>query len=254
MEDQSMERSGKQYVSTSQQEFPGVKLTCLGVITALIVVLLTVWIFRRFSRKLGKGQTVLLAGLTGSGKTALFIKLLTGKYQPTQTSIVANKSTLPLNGNKRRVLQLFDCPGSENIRQTHMDSVKSSLRAVVVVINSAELLAEVRDTAALIYSLLADAETSSVPFLFICNKQDLSTAKVASIVRQQLEKEISTLRRTLPSALSLPESEQARKPTYLDQTNSPFTFQCLPSPPSFIETSTVAGTGIADVFNWLSHL
>ena len=28
------------------------------------------------------------------------LQLLTGKYQPTQTSIVANKSALPLNGNK----------------------------------------------------------------------------------------------------------------------------------------------------------
>uniref|UniRef100_A0A672FBM4 Signal recognition particle receptor subunit beta n=1 Tax=Salarias fasciatus TaxID=181472 RepID=A0A672FBM4_SALFA len=208
----------------------------IGVVVALAVVVITCVFLKYFLTSKTVRSAVLLVGLCDSGKTLLFSRLLSGKYKRTQTSIT--DSSAPYKAKNDRVspslliLFVFFPPKYGN--NIEGEYLKSERLAIVFVVDSAIFQKEVRDVAEFLYVLVTDTVISrNVPDLLVaCNKQDITMAKSAKLIQQQLEKELNTLRVTRSAALSSQ-----------DGSVGDFEFSQLPMKVEFLECSARGSKG-----------
>ncbi|XP_029069748.1 signal recognition particle receptor subunit beta isoform X1 [Monodon monoceros] len=161
------------YLDSLRQELWQRDPTLLSVVVALVAVLLTL-VFWKFIRSRRSSQrAVLLVGLCDSGKTLLFVRLLTGLYRDTQTSITDSSAAYRVNNNRGTSLTLIDLPGHESLRLQFLERFKASARAIVFVVDSAAFQREVKDVAEFLYQVLLDSIglKNTPSFLIACNKQ-----------------------------------------------------------------------------------
>ncbi|TKC43277.1 hypothetical protein EI555_014108 [Monodon monoceros] len=161
------------YLDSLRQELWQRDPTLLSVVMALVAVLLTL-VFWKFIRSRRSSQrAVLLVGLCDSGKTLLFVRLLTGLYRDTQTSITDSSAAYRVNNNRGTSLTLIDLPGHESLRLQFLERFKASARAIVFVVDSAAFQREVKDVAEFLYQVLLDSIglKNTPSFLIACNKQ-----------------------------------------------------------------------------------
>nr|QBH73246.1 putative ARL3 [Isotomurus palustris] len=170
------------------------------VIIAIVLVLLTLVYF--FTKKAKKGRSVLLVGACESGKTELFARIVGGPVVQTVTSLVPNElEYTPKNGKAELVIK--DLPGHDRVRIKFWDSNKVASRGIVCVVDAAGGNKGIRDAADVIYQVLTDSSVLSTrpAILIFANKQDLPMAKGSKVIRNQLEKELTTLRMTKSASL-----------------------------------------------------
>ncbi|XP_041062846.1 signal recognition particle receptor subunit beta-like [Carcharodon carcharias] len=93
-------------------------------------------------------------------------------------------------------LQLNDLPDHESLCLQYLEKHKGKAIAIVFVVDSVSLQKNVQDVAELLYMLLTVAMIvkNAPPCLIACNKQDMTMAKSAKLIQQQLEKELNTLK------------------------------------------------------------
>ncbi|KAG8445532.1 hypothetical protein GDO86_010341 [Hymenochirus boettgeri] len=236
--------------------------TVLSVGVALLVVLLTLVLWKILRRSQTSRTAVLLLGVSDSGKTLLFSRLVTGKYKKTQTSITASSAVYRLKNDKGSSLTLVDIPGHESLRLQYLEQHKSSARALVFVVDSSAFQREVKEVAELLYQLLTDGTLlRNVPSILIaCNKQDISMAKSSKLIHQQLEKELNTLRVTRSAAPSTMDSSNSPMVAQLGKKGKDFDFTQLPMKVEFLECSARDGkeeegdANISNVEGWLAKL
>ncbi|XP_059805140.1 signal recognition particle receptor subunit beta [Hypanus sabinus] len=168
----------------------------LGIFVAIVVVLLTMVFFVLLRNRKSSRRAILLTGLCDSGKTVLCCRLLSRKFMVTHTSITSNSALYRPKGDKAPALTLHDLPGHESLRHQYLEKHKNDARAIVFVVDSVSFQKELKDVAEFLYMLLTDAVIvkNAPPLLIACNKQDVTMAKSAKLIRQQLEKELNTLR------------------------------------------------------------
>ncbi|KAM8759333.1 signal recognition particle receptor subunit beta [Rhynchonycteris naso] len=251
------------YLDSLRQELQQRDPTLLSVVVALLAVLLTL-VFWKFIRSRRSSQrAVLLVGLCDSGKTLLFVRLLTGLYRDTQTSITDSSAVYRVNNTRGTSLTLIDLPGHESLRLQFLERFKASARAVVFVVDSAAFQREVKDVAEFLYQVLIDSMSlkNTPSFLIACNKQDITMAKSAKLIQQQLEKELNTLRVTRSAAPStLDSSSTGTGPAQLGKKGKEFEFSQLPLKVEFLECSAKGGQGdagsadIQDLEKWLAKV
>uniref|UniRef100_A0A3B1ITQ3 Signal recognition particle receptor subunit beta n=1 Tax=Astyanax mexicanus TaxID=7994 RepID=A0A3B1ITQ3_ASTMX len=190
----------------------------IGVFVALAVVIITVVLFKFLFSTKTKRSSVLLVGLCDSGKTLLF--------------------------SRGTTWTLVDLPGHESLRPQFLERFKASARAIVFVVDSAVFQKEVKDVAELLYSLLTDSVvTRNAPTLLIaCNKQDITMAKSAKLIQQQLEKELNTLRMTRSAALTSQDGSDGTA-VHLGKRGKDFDFSQLPMKVEFVECSARGSKG-----------
>nr|VZH95001.1 unnamed protein product [Spirometra erinaceieuropaei] len=101
-------------------------------------------------------------------------------------------------------LEGVNIPSHEKIRYEYVAKNKSRTAGVIFVIDSVSIQKSLKDVAEYLYNLLADATLAKgrVPFLIVCNKQDLPNAKDIIAVEKLLEDEINTLCITKAGALA----------------------------------------------------
>ncbi|KAJ8410695.1 hypothetical protein AAFF_G00186520 [Aldrovandia affinis] len=204
-------------------------LAIIGLVVAVIVVLLTIVFVKIFWGSKSTRTAVLLVGLCDSGKTLLFSRLLTGNFKRTQTSMTDNSALYRPNNDTGPALTLIDLPGHESLRTLYLEKFKAAARAIVFVVDSAVFQKEVRMNA---------------PTLFIaCNKQDITMAKSAKLIQQQLEKELNTLRVTRSAALSAQDGPSGGASVYLGKKGKDFDFSQVPMRVEFLECSARGGKG-----------
>ncbi|KAB1283961.1 Signal recognition particle receptor subunit beta [Camelus dromedarius] len=241
------------YLDSLRQELQQRDPTLLSVVVALLAVLLTL-VFWKFIRSRRSSQrAVLLVGLCDSGKTLLFVRLLTGLYRDTQTSITDSSAAYRVNNNRGTSLTLIDLPGHESLRLQFLERFKASA--------SATFQREVKDVAEFLYQVLLDSMglKNTPSFLIACNKQDITMAKSAKLIQQQLEKELNTLRVTRSAAPSTLDSSSAA-PAHLGKKGKEFEFSQLPLKVEFLECSAKGGRGdtgsadIQDLEKWLAKI
>ncbi|XP_016088343.1 signal recognition particle receptor subunit beta [Sinocyclocheilus grahami] len=210
----------------------------LGIFLALALVVLTVVFFGNFWGSSKARNAVLLLGLCDSGKTLLFTRLLLGKFVRTQTSITESSATYKSKDDRGGSWTLIDVPGHESLRVQIVEKHKAVARAVVFVVDSSIFQKDVRDVAEFLYSILTDnIVAKNAPTLVVaCNKQDISMAKSAKLIQQQLEKEMNTLRLTRSAALSSQDGAVGGS-VYLGKKGKDFEFSQLPNRVEFIECS-----------------
>ncbi|URE30315.1 ADP-ribosylation factor GTPase-activating protein [Musa troglodytarum] len=163
-------------------------------------------LFRIFRRS--KSNTIVLAGLNGSGKTVLFYQLRDGSpHLGTVTSMEPNDGTFVLHSElekkgKLNPVHLIDVPGHSRLRPK-LDEFLPHAAGVIFVVDSLDFLPNCRAAAEYLYDVLTKAiiVKRRIPILILCNKADKVTAHSKEFIRKQLEKEIDKLR-TSRSAIS----------------------------------------------------
>ncbi|KAM8953994.1 signal recognition particle receptor subunit beta [Pelodytes ibericus] len=236
--------------------------TVLSVAVALVVVLLSFLLWKLLKTNRISRRAVLLVGTCDSGKTLLFSRLLTGKYKQTQTSISTNSAVYKVKNDKGSSLTLIDIPGHESLRFQFLEQYKTAARALLFVVDSSAFQREVKEVAELLYQLLTDGTllNNSPPILIACNKQDVSMAKSAKLIQQQLEKELNTLRVTRSAAPSTLEGSNSPATHQLGKKGKDFDFSQLPMKVEFVECSSrdskeeEGDANLSNVEGWLAKL
>ncbi|XP_010183011.1 PREDICTED: ovotransferrin-like [Mesitornis unicolor] len=184
-------------------------------------------------------------GLGGAGKTLLFARLLTGKYRDTQTSITDSSAVYRVSSDKSANVTLIDLPGHESLRLQFLERFKAAARAIVFVVDSVAFQREVKDVAEFLYQVLVDSTVlKNAPALLIaCNKQDVTMAKSAKLIQQQLEKELNTLRVTRSAAPTSLDGSGTGGPAQLGKKGKDFDFSQLPMKVEFVECSARGSKG-----------
>nr|XP_010918780.1 signal recognition particle receptor subunit beta isoform X1 [Elaeis guineensis] len=176
---------------------------------ALAVLIVTIAFFAILRLlKPAKSSTIVLAGLSGSGKTVLFYQLRDGSpHQGTVTSMEPNEGTFMLHSEmekkgKLNPIHLVDVPGHSRLRPK-LDEFLPRAAGLIFVVDALDFLPNCRAAAEYLYDILTKASIvkRKVAILILCNKTDKVTAHSKEFIRKQLEKEIDKLR-TSRNALS----------------------------------------------------
>ncbi|MCL7038749.1 hypothetical protein MKW94_015009 [Papaver nudicaule] len=159
--------------------------------------------------KRSKSDTILVAGLSGSGKTVLFYQLRDGSaHQGTVTSMDPNEGTFVLHSESSEKVKVcvVDVPGHSRLRPK-LDEYLPQAAGLVFVVDALDFLPNCRAAAEYLFEILTKATVvkKKVPVLIVCNKTDKVTAHTKEFIRKQLEKEIDKLRasRTAISAADM---------------------------------------------------
>ncbi|XP_071999524.1 signal recognition particle receptor subunit beta [Engystomops pustulosus] len=236
--------------------------TVLSVLVALVVGLISLLIWRLLRGSQSRRRAILLVGLCDSGKTLLFSRLLTGNYWKTHTSISPNTAAYRPKNDKGSNFTLVDVPGHESLRLQFLEQYKTAVRAMIFVVDSSAFQRQVKEVAEFLYQILTDATLLqySPPMLIACNKQDISMAKSAKLIQQQLEKELNTLRVTQSAAPSTLEGSDSPTTTQLGKKGKDFEFSQLPMKIEFLECSLrdskeeEGDANLGNVEGWLAKL
>ncbi|XP_032081170.1 signal recognition particle receptor subunit beta [Thamnophis elegans] len=242
------------------QDVAQVRLLVSVAVAVFVVLVLVLW--KVFQARKSSRTAVLLAGLCDSGKTLLFVRLLTGNFRNTQTSITDGSALYRVKNDKNRNVTLIDLPGHESLRLQFLDRFKAAARAVVFVVDSVAFQREMKDVAEFLYQLLTDNTIlkNAPPLLIACNKQDVTMAKSSKLIQQQLERELNTLRVTLSAAPSTMDSSSSGSVIQLGKKGKEFDFSQLPMKVEFVECSARGNKGeegsadINDLEKWLAKI
>lgn len=197
---------------------------------AFVLIILVLFILWR--RRKSAGHIILLTGLSDSGKTLIYARLLCSKFVKTYTSIKENVGNVIVNNNSLRIV---DIPGDERLRGKYFDRYKSSVKGLVYVIDSVTIQKEIRDVAEYLYNLLSDSDIQkNIPILILCNKQDQTMAKGCTVIRMLLEKEMNLLRMTKTSQLEATDASSTN--VFLGKQGKHFDFSHLDSQIYFAES------------------
>ncbi|XP_077344784.1 signal recognition particle receptor subunit beta [Lithobates pipiens] len=245
-----------------RQEIQRQDPTVISVVVALVVVLVSLVLWKFLRQRQTSRRAILLVGLSDSGKTLLFIRFLTGKFRKTQTSITATSAVYRGKGDKGSSFTLVDIPGHDSLRLQFLEQYKTAARAIVFVVDSSAFQREVKDVAEFLYHILTDVtlQKNVPPILIACNKQDISMAKSAKLIQQQLEKELNTLRITQSAAPSTLESSSSPSNTQLGKKGKDFDFSQVPMKVEFLECSArdskeeEGDANLSNVEGWLAKL
>uniref|UniRef100_A0A0D9X9Y6 Signal recognition particle receptor subunit beta n=1 Tax=Leersia perrieri TaxID=77586 RepID=A0A0D9X9Y6_9ORYZ len=167
-------------------------------VVAVTVLLLVVGVS---CLKSSKPNTIVLSGLSGSGKTILFYQLRDGSsHQGTVTSMEQNNDTFVLHSElerrgKTKPVHVVDVPGHARLKPK-LDEVLPQAAGIVYVVDAQDFLSTMQSAAEYLYDILTKATVvkKRIPVLLFCNKTDKVTAHSKEFIKKQLEKEINKLR------------------------------------------------------------
>ncbi|XP_013186843.1 signal recognition particle receptor subunit beta [Amyelois transitella] len=225
---------------------------------SVIVLVFTLVFWWCFTRRRHARRSVLLTGLSDSGKTLLFVQLAYSQYRQTFTSMKENVEEYITSNSS---LKLVDLPGQERLRNKFFDQYKNGAKAIVYVIDSVTIQKEIRDVAEYLYTILVDpvVQSNCPPVLILCNKQDQPLAKGSQVIKSLLEKELNLVRVTKSSQLQSVDPAQSNNSTYLGKLGKDFEFSHLSCRVDIAESSATTGddddpANIKSVQDWISRL
>uniref|UniRef100_A0A914X1X7 Signal recognition particle receptor subunit beta n=2 Tax=Plectus sambesii TaxID=2011161 RepID=A0A914X1X7_9BILA len=228
----------------------------ISLVVASIVIFLTLLAFW-LKKKATESNTILLVGLTDSGKTLIFSKLINGRAVATYTSMKENEYPSYEVANGSRKVKLVDVPGADRLRQrlqSHwLGKEGATVKGIVCVVDSATFSKRAKDVAEFLYDVLY--ESKRVPLLVACNKQDQSIAKSAEAIKTTLEKEFGLINKTRSSALASTDGD-SRKRT-LTSSDKPFAWSDLKRSVKFVECAAVddgADFDLSPVEKWIGSV
>ncbi|CAL1297163.1 unnamed protein product [Larinioides sclopetarius] len=130
----------KQYIGTIEYD-----ANFYGIVVAIAAVLITMVIFLILRRKSVNRRNVLVTGLSDSGKTLLFSRLVSSKNVVTYTSMKENIAIYRID--KKRTVTLVDIPGNDRLRDKYIDQFLIFARGIIFVVDSFNFQKEIRDVA-----------------------------------------------------------------------------------------------------------
>ncbi|XP_037721903.1 signal recognition particle receptor subunit beta [Drosophila subpulchrella] len=220
------------------------------ILVALLLGFIAVAIFVILRRRSTGRKDFLLTGLSESGKSAIFMQLLHGKFPVTFTSIKENVGDYQVGNSSVR---LVDIPGHYRVRDKCLELYKHRAKGIVFVVDSVTAQKDIRDVADFLYTILSDSATQPCSVLVLCNKQDLTTAKGAQVIKTLLEKELHTVRDTRSRKLQSVGDDDANKPITLGKPGRDFDFSHIAQNIQFVETSA-KDQELNPLTDWLARL
>ncbi|KAH8301120.1 hypothetical protein KR018_002613 [Drosophila ironensis] len=220
------------------------------ILAALLLGFIAVAIFVILRRRSSGRKDFLLTGLSESGKSAIFMQLLHGKFPATFTSIKENVGDYLAGGSSARVV---DVPGHYRVRDKCFDLYKNRAKGIVFVVDSVTVQKDIRDVADSLYTILADSATQPCSVLVLCNKQDQTTAKSAQVVKTLLEKELHIVRDTRSRKLKSVGDDEVNKPVTLGKPGRDFEFSHIAQSVTFAESSAKEKQ-LDPLTDWLARL
>lgn len=162
------------------------------VVVAVLAASILAYVFLR--KVVKKGDTVILLGDVGSGKTALFYQMLQGEFRETHTSMKLNSAKMiPAGLTQKEEYTYVDFPGHGS-RRFELPQFFSSTRAIVIMVDATDA-SKAHGLAQNLYSLMTEASIAKrkIPILIAFNKQDILSEVVdedafKSKVRGYIEK------------------------------------------------------------------
>jgi len=212
------------------------------IVVVVVVALAGIGFFLALRKKGAKGNTVLLLGLNGSGKTVLFQQLRDGLFVNTITSMKENEdSFIPTKLGLKKEIHAVDIPGSLRLRPKLKDFVPIT-RGIIFMIDSVEFDSDARNVAEFLHSLFTMKQISKkkISVLIACNKQDNVTALKKSYIKAMLQKELDKFKQTKRSIPDQLQDESTEEIT-LGVEGEPFAFHQLDNEVSFAECSSKQG-------------
>lgn len=173
------------------------------IFVSLVAILIAYILFVRLRRK--TQNVVLLIGLSGAGKTAIFTKLIFNKKKQSVSSLKENDAT-----NKDLNLRLIDIPGAERLRNNYWEQYRSTANSVIFVVDSVCVEDNLRDVSEYIYSIISDPllHKNKILFTIACNKQDLDDAKKKDEITHLVEREVNAIKATKKGQLGKTSDEE----------------------------------------------
>ena len=109
-----------------------------------------------------------------------------------------NIGIIDLSETRKKPVDVLDLPGHERLRTKCLDKHKSSALGIVYVLDASTITKGIRDATEFLFKILSDPTIhgNKTSILIVCNKQDLTLAKGASVIERELTKEIGLLRET----------------------------------------------------------
>ncbi|XP_012223174.1 signal recognition particle receptor subunit beta [Linepithema humile] len=227
----------------------------LGILAAVFAIIITLVLFALWRKKRSAGRSILLTGLSDSGKTLIYARLINSKFAKTYTSVKENIGDIAINNSSLRIV---DIPGDERLRNKYFDKYKSFAKGLVYVIDSVPIQTQIKDVAEYLYNLLSDPDIQrNVPILILCNKQDQTMAKGCSVIKALLEREMNLLRMTKTSQLEATDASSAN--VFLGRQGKDFEFLHLDSQIDFAESHAFhkdpqAPVDIEELKKWLHKI
>ncbi|XP_011200156.1 signal recognition particle receptor subunit beta [Bactrocera dorsalis] len=240
-------------IPESAQENTTSKVSELNMTTVLVaavlgfIVMAIILLLRR--RSFGR-RDFILTGLSESGKSAIFMQMMHKKFPDTFTSITENVGEYR---SGRMSGRLVDIPGHYRVRDKCFDQYKRTAKGLIFVVDSVTVQKDVRDVADALYSVLADPAIQSCPFLVLCNKQDLSTAKGAQVIKSILEKEMNIVRVTRGRKLQSVGEDNMSKPVFLGKEGKDFEFSHINQNVQFFECSA-KDNQLNNLSDWIDRM
>ncbi|XP_072982352.1 uncharacterized protein [Typha latifolia] len=190
----------EQSVYQLEQWFRQQPVQQIYVALAILILPFVFFIFFSFL-KTSKSNTIVLAGLSGSGKTVLFYQLRDGSpHQGTVTSMEPNDGSFVMHSElekkgKIKPVHLVDVPGHSRLKPK-LDEFLPQAAGLIFVVDALDFLPLCRPAAEYLYDILTKSSVVKrrIPILIVCNKTDKVTAHSKEFIRKQLEKEIDKLR------------------------------------------------------------
>ncbi|XP_037939344.1 signal recognition particle receptor subunit beta [Teleopsis dalmanni] len=220
------------------------------ILLAAAVGFVIIAIFVILKRRGSSRRDFMFAGLCESGKTAIFMQMLYKKFPDTFTSTTENVGEYT---SGRMSGRLVDIPGHYRVRDKYFDQYKRTAKGIIFVVDAVTAQKEIRDVADALYTILCDGATVSCPFLVLCNKQDLPTAKSAQVIRAILEKELNIVRDTRSRKLQSVGDNETSKFVYLGKEGRDFEFTQLQQNIQFFECSAKANE-LSNVSDWIDRM
>eukprot|EP00126_Sphaerothecum_destruens_P001028 Sdes_comp12294_c0_seq1m2980 len=183
----------KIYSSVLNANTTTLTILCFVVFLLLLFTVLYLYLITKPTKA---REAILLAGLSGAGKTLLYSQLVYKKCLETHTSIMENEANCNITWEgKTKQIYLIDTPGHERLRLRFIDDFTPIAKAILFVIDSVELHDNCRSVADNIYDILINTNVQKyeLPILFVCNKQDTLTALGKSLFVLLLNRKISPL-------------------------------------------------------------
>ncbi|KAK4790900.1 hypothetical protein SAY86_031313 [Trapa natans] len=165
-------------------------------IAVLAITVPFLLLFPLFKRK--KSNTILLSGLSGSGKTVLFHQLRDGSFHQGHEEFPGCKIILPCwQQEKIKPFHLVDVPGHSRLLPK-LEEYLPQAAGIIFVVDALEFLPKCRAASEYLYGILTNASVvkKKIPVLILCNKTDKVTAHTKDFIRKQMEKEIDKLRQS----------------------------------------------------------
>jgi len=158
-------------------------------------------------------DTVVLCGSTGSGKTALLYQMCgsNGGLVPT---VMSMKATVGYIKSSSATVRIIDYPGHPSLSSqlpTALTSSSKKKQNPTRIIFTVDSTKPVADGAELLYSILTNAtvrsfwenmvsknnDTSKIPIVIVCTKQDVKNAKNWKRMKIQLRTELDKIRKVV---------------------------------------------------------